>query len=171
MTQSSHTSKFVHVLTKDTPYLALMGELLGVYGEHFFLENWLCYNGTKLYYIDGLVQERRNSSAIAMELRLCCTNPSTLCLFLYLPFKTSLKIISHEDSFSETFFHLPQSLRTRLAFPACLHYPPFFHWYKISWTQIFEYNLHFWIQFFLFSLPFDFVGILFCFVLFVFSSE
>ena len=26
--------------------------------------------------IDGLVQERRNSSAFAMELRLSCTNPS-----------------------------------------------------------------------------------------------
>ena len=29
------------------------------------------------YHIDGLVQERRNSSALAMELRLSCTNPST----------------------------------------------------------------------------------------------
>ena len=28
------------------------------------------------YYADGLVQERRNSSALAMELRLSCTNPS-----------------------------------------------------------------------------------------------
>ena len=27
-------------------------------------------------YIDGLVRERRNSSALAMELRLSCTNPS-----------------------------------------------------------------------------------------------
>ena len=27
-------------------------------------------------HIDGLVQERRNSSASAMELRLSCTNPS-----------------------------------------------------------------------------------------------
>ena len=27
---------------------------------------------------DGLVQERRNSSALAMELRLSCTNPSIL---------------------------------------------------------------------------------------------
>ena len=26
--------------------------------------------------IDGLVQERHNSSALAMELRLSCTNPS-----------------------------------------------------------------------------------------------
>ena len=29
-----------------------------------------------LDYIDGLVQERRNSSVLAMELRLSCTNPS-----------------------------------------------------------------------------------------------
>ena len=29
-------------------------------------------------YIDGLVQERRNSSALAMELRLSCTNTSIL---------------------------------------------------------------------------------------------
>ena len=28
------------------------------------------------YDIDGLVQERRNSSALAMELRLSCTKPS-----------------------------------------------------------------------------------------------
>ena len=27
-------------------------------------------------YFDGSVQERRNSSALAMKLRLCCTNPS-----------------------------------------------------------------------------------------------
>ena len=29
-----------------------------------------------LFYIDGLVQERRNSIAKALELRLSCTNPS-----------------------------------------------------------------------------------------------
>ena len=28
------------------------------------------------FYIDELVQERRNSSALAVELRLSCTNPS-----------------------------------------------------------------------------------------------
>ena len=31
----------------------------------------------KKLYIDGLVQERRNSSALAMELRLSSTKPST----------------------------------------------------------------------------------------------
>ena len=35
-------------------------------------------NGTARYKIDGLVQEWRNSSALAMELRLSCTNPSIL---------------------------------------------------------------------------------------------
>ena len=32
-------------------------------------------NLNSLFHIDGLVQERRNSSAIAMVLRLSCTNP------------------------------------------------------------------------------------------------
>ena len=32
--------------------------------------------------IDGLVQERRNSSALAMVLRLSCTNPSKCYLLL-----------------------------------------------------------------------------------------
>ena len=32
---------------------------------------------------DGLVQERRNSSALAMELRLSCTNPSIYNIHLY----------------------------------------------------------------------------------------
>ena len=31
---------------------------------------------------DGLVQERRNSSALAVELRLSCTNPSKQCILL-----------------------------------------------------------------------------------------
>ena len=30
-----------------------------------------------IHYINGLVQERRNSSPLAMELRISCTNPST----------------------------------------------------------------------------------------------
>ena len=35
-----------------------------------------CLADFKVNYINGLVQERRNSSALAMELRLSCTNPS-----------------------------------------------------------------------------------------------
>ena len=46
---------------------------------HYSFDN--CKNiDTSFYYhhhILGLVQERRNSSALAMELRLSCTNPST----------------------------------------------------------------------------------------------
>ena len=34
--------------TKDTPYLALTGELWGVFSEYFW-ENWPRYNGTALY--------------------------------------------------------------------------------------------------------------------------
>ena len=30
-------------------------------------------------YINGLAQERRKSSALAIELRLSCTKPSTAC--------------------------------------------------------------------------------------------
>ena len=39
---------------------------------------WLSKNlmATELENIDGLVQERCNSSGLAMELRLSCTNPS-----------------------------------------------------------------------------------------------
>ena len=33
-----------------------------------------------MHYIDGLVQKRCNSSALAMELCLSCTNPSILFL-------------------------------------------------------------------------------------------
>ena len=38
--------------------------------------NKLQINFISFYEIDGLVQERRNSIANAMELRLSCTNPS-----------------------------------------------------------------------------------------------
>ena len=33
------------------------------------------FNTERYWYIDGLVQERRNSRALEMELRLSCTNP------------------------------------------------------------------------------------------------
>ena len=41
-------------------------------------ESGLCtwYNKFNRVYIDGLVQEKRNSIAYALEVRLCCTNPS-----------------------------------------------------------------------------------------------
>ena len=40
----------------------------------YFIEKWSLKH--MYVYIDGLVQERCNSSALAMELRLSCTNPS-----------------------------------------------------------------------------------------------
>ena len=46
MTEAKHKPEFV--LTKDTPYLALTGELWSVYCEDLG-ENWLHYNGITLY--------------------------------------------------------------------------------------------------------------------------
>ena len=43
-------------------------------------------------YIDGLVQGRCNSSALAMELRLSCTNPSTCSGNSLLPVRQSVPI-------------------------------------------------------------------------------
>ena len=42
-----HTVMQQQRITTDTPYLALTGELLGVYFEDLG-ENWLCFNGTVL---------------------------------------------------------------------------------------------------------------------------
>ena len=38
---------------------------------------YLTHCSIVMIYIDGLVQERRNSIVDALELRLSCTNPST----------------------------------------------------------------------------------------------
>ena len=49
---------------------------------HVEMDRWIQIPGTWKYalfnehHIDGLVQERRNSIANALELRLSCTNPS-----------------------------------------------------------------------------------------------
>ena len=59
--------KFWQVITEDTPYLALTGKLY-IMGPSF----WVLWEKD----IDGLMQERRNSIANALELRLSCTNPS-----------------------------------------------------------------------------------------------
>ena len=42
----------------------------------YLLRAIVLFSCTFITSIDGLVQERRNSSALAMELRLSCTNPS-----------------------------------------------------------------------------------------------
>ena len=39
--------------TNDTPYLALTGELWGIFCEYLW-ENWLCYSGTALYFQVGI---------------------------------------------------------------------------------------------------------------------
>ena len=56
--------------------------------------NKICVDNTKsvdLIYTDGLVQKRRNSNALAMELRLSCTNPSIWDLNLVITVVTNLQ--------------------------------------------------------------------------------
>ena len=48
-----------------------------------------------IYHFDGLVQERCNSSALAMELRLSCNNPSIWCLFISTSHSLTLKWLGH----------------------------------------------------------------------------
>ena len=47
-----------------------------MYKKNFHLPDFQNFAFFEMDNIDGLVQERRNSSALAMELRLSCTNPS-----------------------------------------------------------------------------------------------
>ena len=49
------------------------------------LENFNYAHNFSITYIDGLVQERRNSSALAMELRLSCINLWTWWADAYIP--------------------------------------------------------------------------------------
>ena len=49
-------------------------ELGGRYYGHMFWHYWPLVRGIHQWHFDGLVQERRNSSALAMELCLSCTN-------------------------------------------------------------------------------------------------
>ena len=51
------------------PHVTTLGSLYWIHPD-----DW--QDGCRSSHIDGLVQERRNSSALAMELRLSCTNPS-----------------------------------------------------------------------------------------------
>ena len=52
-------------LTKDTPYLALSGELWSVFNE-YFNRNWSCYKGFPLY-ISGFVEDCFTSIDNALE--------------------------------------------------------------------------------------------------------
>ena len=49
-------------------------EIYGIW--EMLLQSWMCLFSERDF--DGLVQERRNSIANALELRLSCINPSTL---------------------------------------------------------------------------------------------
>ena len=49
--------------------------LLSYFDEHMRANETTCF---RWYHFDGLVQERRNSSALAMELRLSCIKPIDL---------------------------------------------------------------------------------------------
>ena len=71
-------------LTKDTPYLALSGELWSVFYEYFneidrVIKGFYC-RGKKYVqlheYIDGLVQHCSISSVLALEILQSCTKPS-----------------------------------------------------------------------------------------------
>ena len=47
-----------------------------------------------IYYIDGLVQERRKSIANALELRLSCTNPSlSIYINIYIYYKQHVFLV------------------------------------------------------------------------------
>ena len=63
MTDVEYKSEFEY--TKDTTYLAITGELWGVFCEDFG-ENWPRYNGTVLYieYVNESGQERQYSMGI-----------------------------------------------------------------------------------------------------------
>ena len=65
----------------------------GLYGNQKSLtQNTRCMSWA--LQIDGLVQERRNSGALAMDLRLSCTNPSRSFPF-YLSWKTTSYLQLH----------------------------------------------------------------------------
>ena len=44
------------------------------------ITGWTCWLAWQSCQIDGLMQERRNSIANALELRLSCTNPSNVSI-------------------------------------------------------------------------------------------
>ena len=48
-------------------------------GYYVIIPEWIVPYSISHKHIDGLVQERRNSSALAMELCLSCTNPLISC--------------------------------------------------------------------------------------------
>ena len=65
-------------LTKDTPYLALSGELWSVFYE-YFNRNWPCYKGFLLYYmcITGLCYNSTHLHLVLSQYRLIVTSDNT----------------------------------------------------------------------------------------------
>ena len=85
------------------------------------------------YYIDGLVQERRNSSALAMELRLYCSNHRYVILY------------SHQKKFSNTWWwnqlwiqKLQKYLKCRMYLKYAMHKPNIYTIWYIECTSIFD---------------------------------
>ena len=66
------------------------------------------------HHIDGLVQKRHNSSALAMELHLSCTNPST-CSW-WLEEKTSGGVQSGWHAVCDSSFHYVKSNKGKRCF-------------------------------------------------------
>ena len=81
---------------------------------------------TFLSHIDGLVQERRYSSALTMELRLSCFNPS----IYWIVFNHRMVQELVTFTFNKTFFYLGTTQRH---FAYLTHYIAWFNQY-IMWT-------------------------------------
>ena len=62
---------------------------------------WQKKFGWTFFYLNELMQERRNSSALAMELRLSCTNPSICCP----RDKVGMFVYIHCCKYSETYVY------------------------------------------------------------------
>ena len=74
-------------LTKDTPYLALSGELWSVFYE-YFNRNWPCYKGFLLYFVVYFIDDFIMHSTVLslLEALGCKTTKGDAC--------TCIKILS-----------------------------------------------------------------------------
>ena len=104
-------------------------------------------NASMTKHIDGLVQERRNSSANALELRLSCTNPSILSHLLCVSwnqwddmlstFISNWAIFHTEHNLSVNFEVTNSEIRSRLKI-AISHriLSPVPQWMSNRWTRV-----------------------------------
>ena len=72
----------VNIMDADGLIMKYLAGTMFTYNNLVYIQNGCtksntCHNHHLWYQIGGLVQERYNSSALAMELHLSCTNPST----------------------------------------------------------------------------------------------